>query len=492
MSEGGANGRPAFWTTPPALRVHLLVVGAAALTLPFALAGLGPDEVRPQWLAAAVLVVVSVLNVEFSRALSGGLSHSDQPHKALSAWAFATALLLPTPWLLLVVPITYTHARWRGLRLPLWKWVGSAAYLVVSGLAAAAVRHLLMPDQANWMRGDGGRGLATMLLAAAAFLLVETLLFAGSAVLNRADDEVWLRKTLRSPSFYRTEAAVLLIGGLLAALWTGGAWYIVLLIPIYALAQRAALHEPLRERAESAAQLAAANRDLEAANAFKVDLMGMLGHEIGNPLTAIQGYAQVGAEALAADDDDLAARSIEVIATNSTRIRTVLHEILTTVTSDGGSLTARPRPCLLEPHLLLAAGTQPSGRQPVVECPPDLAALVQPEHLDQMLANLVSNAAKYGGGATCLRAAALPATQHVEIEVTDRGPGVPRTFEERLFQRFSRSADTAGHVVGTGLGLFITRELARANGADVRYRRGRAEGATFVLTLRTVAGDPPA
>ena len=65
-----------------------------------------------------------------------------------------------------------------------------------------------------------------------------------------AEDEQWLRCTLRTPSFYLTEGAVLLVGGLSAALWTGGAWFLVLLLPIHGLAQRAALHEPLRERAD--------------------------------------------------------------------------------------------------------------------------------------------------------------------------------------------------------------------------------------------------
>lgn len=485
----GGEAWAEFLRAPVRMRVFLLGCAAAALALPLLLADLGPTPSIAAWLTAGVLVGVSVLNVEISRALAGGVEHSHQPHKALSAWSFASALLLAPPWLLVVVPVSYVHARWRGVRLPLWKWVGSAVYLVLAGVAAAVVRHLLRPDEPNWMAGDGGGGILPLFVAAAAFLVVESVLFAGSALLNHREDEVWLRRTLSSLSFYRTESAVLLIGGLLAALWTGGAWFVLLLVPIYAIAQRAALHEPLRERAEASARLAEKNRELEAAHDFKVDLLGMLGHEIGNPMTAIIGYAQVGADALRADDRDLARRSFTVVEANAARIRTVLDEILSMVSSEGGALVAHPEECRLEPHLRKAAAAQPPDRQPAVVCPEDLTAQVQPGHLDQMLANLLANAEKYAGGATCLRAAA---TDHgeVEIEVIDAGPGVAPEFEDRLFDKFSRGTQTAGRLSGTGLGLFITRELARANRGDVSHRRARPSGSVFVVRLPGHAEGP--
>lgn len=459
-----------------------------ALVLPLALRDLGDGTAPAPWLTAAVLVLVSTLNVELSRALAGGVSHTHQPHKALSAWAFACALLLPTPWLLVVVPVTYAHTRWRGLRVPLWKWVGSGCLVVLAGVAAALVRHGLLSGQPNWMHGDGGRGLLTMLLAAAAFLAVEALLFAGPAYLNHREDEEWLRRTLTSRSYYGTESAVLLIGGLLAAVWTGGPWFVLLFLPIYALAQRAALHEPLREQADTAAELASKNEALERANQFKVDLIGMLGHEIGNPLAAITGYAELGAEALDGDGDDVpadveAARAaLEVVARNAGQVRNVVHEILAMVSSDGGVLTARRVPCRVEDHCRAAAAAQPADGRPLVEAEPGLVALVQPGHLDQILANLLSNAEKYAGGATCIRAGTT-GSGDVQVIVADAGPGIPAPFRDRLFQRFSRDAGTAGHVAGTGLGLFISRELARANGGDLHHRAGEAGGSTFVVTL---------
>jgi len=250
--NAGTDAEPsAFGSRPAPVRV---LVGAAvlgAVVLPFLLAPLGRGQVAHHpVLTALLLVILSALNVELGRALEGGLVDSQRAHKALSAWAFTSALLLPPPYLLPVVVLSYAHTRWRGLRVPLWKWVGSAAYLVLAGLAAALVSSRLMGDGVNFMMGDGLLGLRAVVVSAAVFLAVETLLFHGSAYLNVAADEVWLRRTLRGRSFYLTEASVLLLGGLFAAIWTGGPWFVLLVVPVYGLAQRAALNDSLREQAE--------------------------------------------------------------------------------------------------------------------------------------------------------------------------------------------------------------------------------------------------
>ncbi len=466
-------------------RVLLAATVLGAAVLPFVLHEFTVhNTVHHQPLTAAVLIVFSVVNVEIGRALAGGLEHTNQPHKALSGWACASALLLPGPWLLLVVPATYAHARWRGLRVPLTKWVGSAAFLVLSGVAAGVVAHGIFGESSHWTFEDGGRGLIAVAAAAGTFLLVESALFAAIAWLNHPAEEVWLRRTLRDKGFYLTETGVLLMGGLLSAVWVGGAWFVILFLPIYILAQRAVLDEPLRERVVAAARLAAANDDLRRANAFKSDLLGMLGHELGNPLTSVTGYAQVATEELDAEDYAAARQSLQVVERNADRMRGVLYELLTHAASDTTALIADQEECVLQPHLVAAAGAFPHGQRPQVDCPPSLTAWVQPGHLDQMLLNLVSNAQKYAGGA--VRIAAAPIDGMLHICVSDDGPGVPERFRERLFDRYTRDSETARGAPGAGLGLFITRQLARANGGDVAYHAAAPTGSAFTLALPRV------
>lgn len=494
--KSGGTGHPGsgdtFWSSPWPLRACVLVYGLAALGLPLTATRLGPDHpAHPAWTTVLLLLALSMLNIEIGRAVAGGLSHAPQPDTALTAWAFAAALLLPTPWLLVVVPLTYVHAWWRGHFGSLWRWVRSGFVLVIAAVAAAVVRHLLSGDQVNWMEGNGGRELVTMLVAAATFLAVESALFVGAALTNHRASEPWVWPTFSSASYYGTEGAVLLIGGLLSAVWTGGAWYVPLFVPIYAFAQRAAFHEPLRARAQVAAELASKNFELEEANQFKIDLLGMLGHEIANPLTAIAGHAEIGAEALRNGDDVAAVRSsLEVVDRNASQIKAVLREVLAMVSSDGGTLTARREHCLVEPRLRESVAELPAERRPVLDVEPDLVALVQPGHLDQIVANLLTNADKYAGGATTVRACTTD-TGAVCVSVEDAGPGIAPGFRRHLFQRLSRDTDRAGAVPGTGLGLFISRELARVNGGDLHHENVRPTGSRFVLTLDGPAyGDP--
>lgn len=249
-TRGGAE-RSTLRATPVRVQVLISVAVLAALVVPFVFADAGRTTSSHQpVLTALLLVILSALNVELGRFAEGGLVDSQRPHKALSAWAFTSALLLPAPYLVPVVAFSYAHARWRGLRVPLWKWVGSAAYLIIAGFVAGWFAAGVMGSETNFMHGDGLMGMSAVALAAVSFLAIETGLFHLSAYLNHADDEVWLRRTLRSRSFYTTEASVLLLGGLFAAIWTGGPWFVLLVVPVYGLAQRAALHDALREQAE--------------------------------------------------------------------------------------------------------------------------------------------------------------------------------------------------------------------------------------------------
>ncbi|MCU7729112.1 AAA family ATPase [Actinoplanes sp. KI2] len=238
-------------------------------------------------------------------------------------------------------------------------------------------------------------------------------------------------------------------------------------------------------------KLAGRNRELEAANQLKADLIGMLGHEINNPLATILGYVD-----LALDEDDPSGpieEKLVKIRGSTRRLDNLVHEVLALVRIDAGRLVAMPRPIRVAEHIdaALAATATPDVR---VSCPPDLVAAVQPSHFDHILTNLISNADKYGGGVTAIvaapAAAGSAAGSAVTVQVHDEGPGVPPDFRGRLFDRFARAGSTAGSVPGTGLGLYIVRELARANGGEVAYHPAPGGGSIFELTLRAPAAVP--
>ena len=496
----GPSGSPrstassALGATPPRLRVHLAITGHAALILPWLLLPYGPGSAGPpMWVTVLMIVLVAAFHIEVARALVGGRASSQQPHKALSAWAFAAALLLPPPAVLLVVTLTYAHARWRGLRVELWKWVFSGAYLVVAACTAVGVRHLILGPEPLVSGGDENAGLLALVAltaAGAAFLAVECLLFLGSATLNHAEQEHWLREMLRSPAFYLTEGSVIVVGGLLAVLWTAGPWLTLLALPLHVLAARAALLQPMRERASTATLLTQQNEALAEANDFKVQLLSMLGHEVGNPLTTVVGWTQVAAEAV--DEGDLAAAdaALGTARRGAQRTREVLADITAMVALDAGALTARPQVVLLHPVLTELIPDR-QDRPVAIDCDPAAAAWVQSSHLHQIVGNLVSNADKYAGGVTAVRvrtearsggADAGNGEGRVRIEIEDAGT-VPESVRDRLFTRYARADEHAG-VRGTGLGLSIIRDLARANSGDVSYEPAAAgAGSIFRVSL---------
>ncbi|WP_433291519.1 PAS domain S-box protein [Actinoplanes sp. CA-030573] len=243
-------------------------------------------------------------------------------------------------------------------------------------------------------------------------------------------------------------------------------------------ARRAAEHA----RDQAAASLAERNQELEAANQLKLDIIGMLGHEIGNPLSSIRGYAEL----LTDDPPELGearrAQAVDAIARQAQRLDEIVREVLAMVSIDAGTISAARQRLSLRTEVERALAAM-DLELPVAGA--DIPVLFHPGHLQQILVNLLSNAAKYGGGATKIKIGAH-GTAGAAVAVEDSGPGVPEEFRPRLFERLARADRDAASVKGTGLGLYIVRGLAHANHGDVHHEPNPSGGSRFVLTMETV------
>jgi signal transduction histidine kinase len=107
----------------------------------------------------------------------------------------------------------------------------------------------------------------------------------------------------------------------------------------------------------------------------------------------------------------------------------------------------------------------------------EVVALADRGRVEQMLGNYLANALRYGRPPITVTVGLT--ADGAEVRVTDAGPGVTGDLRDRLFQRFARGARTDG----TGLGLFIVRELARRQGGDAWYEDAPGGGARFALRL---------
>ena len=146
-----------------------------------------------------------------------------------------------------------------------------------------------------------------------------------------------------------------------------------------------------------------------------------------------------------------------------------------------GTLLVDVSDFLLLPALEAAvAGGRPDV---VVHCAPGLTVCADPVRVDQMLSNLLSNAVKYGAPPVVVTAAQVDGL--VSVEVADRGAGVPPEFRKMLFAQFARAPGST--VAGSGIGLFLVRALAEAQGGTAFYEPREGGGSRFGFSLPTGA-----
>jgi signal transduction histidine kinase len=131
----------------------------------------------------------------------------------------------------------------------------------------------------------------------------------------------------------------------------------------------------------------------------------------------------------------------------------------------------------------LGASTTNHGHETAAS---DLRVLADPTAVEQILFNLVDNACKYAVDASdksiYLRVGSSDSA--VLFEVADHGPGVPADQQRKLFRPFSKSAQQAAHSApGVGLGLALSRRLARSIGGELTYQATDGQGAVFLLSL---------
>jgi PAS domain S-box-containing protein len=219
----------------------------------------------------------------------------------------------------------------------------------------------------------------------------------------------------------------------------------------------------------------------------KSDLIATISHELRTPMAAVYGAAQT----LLRPEGDLVPEQrrqlVEIIASQASRLSRITEELLLASRLDRGDLRIeRDQVDVAE----LAVATVEAMRQQVpeaialdVETAPDVpAAAADPSRLQQVLVNLLDNAVKYGDMPITLRVEGRDAG--VRISVEDAGPGIKPAEHERIFDKFYRSDPQLTRAPGgTGLGLYISRELVQRMGGRLGVRSAPGAGATFVVDL---------
>ncbi len=251
----------------------------------------------------------------------------------------------------------------------------------------------------------------------------------------------------------------------------------------------AALRERDEQLRRSYDRLQATTQELHRWNQNYLETLEFITHELKNQVAAMKlnvlavrdGY--VGA--VTPDQHE----ALEDIASTLRRTEEMILNYLNLSRIEKGELEVRARPVQIERDVLDTVLREVHGRldddQITVEVnlPEDLIAQADPSLLQIVFANLVGNAAKYGRPGGRLRIFGELGQDRVEVHVWNDGPGVPQEESEMLFQRFSRLSSGEVKERGTGLGLFIAREIVRRHGGELRVESEYPQWIDFVITL---------
>lgn len=431
---------PRIQGDPPELNEGLYE-GLVARTLACALfaVGLVPDREprRAVWIAAVAVAAAPVAGYVLVFEFLGGEDWMPPLARVESAEQ-ALKVASPAGWL--------TPLHW-ALSVP-------ALVLALAAAVAAFRRHAFLP---GW-------------------LLAALVLLAGSTLHEYLWPSNYAADMFTSADVLRLAfAAVVLAGGIFELR--------------RAADERAALLEAERERA----------RRLTELSVLRADLSAMVAHELDGPLAAIRRLSEM----LSAKGDKPEVReyAASAIRKEIDDLDALVADVRTSAAAERDDFAVEVRPVRLRELLRNAEGfaaTLPGDHPTRVSLGPGLGpneeVLADPERVGQVMKNLLSNAAKHTPDRTPIevRASRIERTgPRVRLEVADAGPGVRPDDTRRIFEKFGRAQNPGvmqgRDVPGAGLGLYLSRGIARAHGSDLTLEANPGGGAVFAFELE-VAG----
>jgi signal transduction histidine kinase len=246
--------------------------------------------------------------------------------------------------------------------------------------------------------------------------------------------------------------------------------------------------EVLREARRREAE----NQQLEAASHNKSQFLANMSHELRTPLNAIIGLTEMMVSNAARFGTEKALEPLRRVNTAGTHLLSLINEVLDLSKIEAGKLELNPEPVNLARVIDEVIGTagqlaEKNQNRLIVEAQENLGAFTaDPMRLKQILLNLLSNACKFTKeGDVALRVRKVAdGRDWVELAVADTGIGLTAEQQAKLFQEFTQADSlTARRYGGTGLGLALSRKLARMMGGDVTVASEPGKGSVFTVRL---------
>lgn len=232
-------------------------------------------------------------------------------------------------------------------------------------------------------------------------------------------------------------------------------------------------------------------RDMKQA-AQQVSFVNQVSHELKTPLTNIRMYAELlesDLEKLEHHDSEKSRSRLNVILTEGQRLSRLIGNVLTFARQKRQTLQLQPRN--VNPGQLVSGIVdrfRPAFEDQHIDiqltCNCDNSLKIDPDFVEQILGNLISNVEKYAASGGLAKIECRSNNEQLTINVTDAGPGIDNSKRKDVFEPFLRVSNDVSYAAGTGIGLSIARELARLHGGDLELVE-LTNGCHFRATLKS-------
>ncbi len=236
---------------------------------------------------------------------------------------------------------------------------------------------------------------------------------------------------------------------------------------------------------------------LRQEEALRSDFISMLSHEIRTPLTSIRESVNMIEEEVMGPITERQRKFLNIAGSEIDRICDLLNHLMQASRMEPGTIKIKHEP--VGTNSLVAStieSVRPSAEskqvQLINEIPPETPPVRgDAQFLQQVFLNLVGNAIKFSNrrSRVWLRVARAPKSGQLIFSVVDSGPGIPKTDQSHLFNKFYRSPTVRDHQDGVGLGLSITKNIVEAHGGTIWVESQVGQGSTFSFTLPIAKAD---
>ncbi|NNL28993.1 MAG: HAMP domain-containing histidine kinase [Acidimicrobiia bacterium] len=231
-----------------------------------------------------------------------------------------------------------------------------------------------------------------------------------------------------------------------------------------------------------------AERRLEEVIRSKDEFLASVSHELRTPLTTIYGSAESLIEQGAELDEELRSELVQFMADESREMANMVEDLLVAARAEIGKVNIVQEALDLGPMVsdVITAARMHEGNKEVEFNSVTSSAWVDPTRFKQIVRNLLTNAFRYGGDHIRIESISLGPTTF--LLVSDNGTGVPEDRRDAIFEAYERAHKRSGVTASVGLGLAVSRQLARLMGGDLNYEYNDG-WSTFRLEMPSVEGN---